>query len=134
MDKKSFDIIYYGIRRRANVCKVHFKDASTAEELHNISAKRANSLGQWARAELGKMDKITQIDLRHIIGMGDLTASQTSMLIKALREYMGFRPALQTFARYLTDHSVPNMPKSSRYVVESFGKRVYLRSENGRFM
>ena len=70
------------------------------------------------------MDAIISTDLYHIIGMGELTVTQTNTFLKLIKEYMSFRLDIKTIASNLTVENIPGLPSQSEYKLARFGNIV----------
>ena len=66
--------------------------------LRELRVKDYNRFCNQARALQGKMDKVFQNELYHLIGMGKLTVSQNATLIKLIKELGGYRTVVKTAA------------------------------------
>ena len=67
-----------------------------------------------ARDTQGKLDKVFQSEMYHLIGMGDLTIGQSTQFIKKLKELGAYRPIVKTVATMdVTRCLIPQIKKSS---------------------
>lgn len=73
-----------------------------------------NSFREQASALQSQMDKHIQIDLYHIIGMGNLNARQLSVYMKRVKEMTKYRPMIHTYTS-IPAIKVPTVGKESKY-------------------
>ena len=121
MNKDTFETLKTTLEKRIAVCNEKLGFILTTEDLKNLTLGEAQALKSWAKTEQGKMDKIIGVDLYHIIGMGELSAVQTNLFLKLIKEYMSFRSDIKTIAMNLTIDNIPGLPSESEYKLSLFG-------------
>lgn len=96
MENKTFNKIISSLDNIIEECNstcVHSK-----EELENLTINEVNLKIAKAKELQGKVDKLAQADLYHIIGMGDLTDEQTLLLCKKVKYACMFRSYIKPLA------------------------------------
>lgn len=73
-----------------------------------------NSFREKASVLQGQMDKHIQVDLYHIIGMGNLNARQLSIYMKRVKEMTAYRPMIHAYTS-IPAIKVPEVGKESKY-------------------
>lgn len=73
-----------------------------------------NNFREKACVLQGQMDKHIQVDLYHIIGMGNLNARQLSIYMKRVKEMTSYRSMIHTYAS-IQAIKVPTIGKESKY-------------------
>jgi len=71
--------------------------------------------GEEARYAQGKLDKVFQSELYHLLGMGGLTLGQSTMLIKMIQKLGSYRPLIKTVATMSDGQQTIPKIKSSAY-------------------
>lgn len=66
--------------------------------INKLNVEDYNKFCTKARTLQGKMDKVMQNELYHLIGMGELTVAQSAVLLKMIKELGGYRTAVKTAA------------------------------------
>ena len=121
MNKDNFQTIQQTLEKRIAKCKEKLDSILTTEDLDKLTIVEARALKSWAQTEQGMMDKIIGVDLYHIIGMGELSAVQTNLFLKLIKEYMSFRSDIKTIAGHLSLEQTPGLPSKSEYQLSRFG-------------
>jgi hypothetical protein len=89
-------------------------DGEKIESQYNEGTWGDGLLGD-ARALQGKMDKVMQSELCHVIGMGHLTVSQNMQFVKRIQDLGKFRPVVKAIASLPAgSDKMPNI-KASEY-------------------
>ena len=101
MEKEKFEKIISGIQNHINgqleiVGKCNINGESISIE--NLTIKEVNKLIHESRILQSSIDQIITADLYHLLAMGDLSSSQTTILIKKIKELTSYRNVLKTFS------------------------------------
>lgn len=101
MEKEKFEKIISGIQNHINnqleiVGKCNINEESISIE--NLTIKEVNKLINESRILQSSIDQIITADLYHLLAMGDLSSSQTTILIKKIKELTAYRNVLKTFS------------------------------------
>jgi len=132
MNKATFETIKASLEERVNACKVHLDHIITTEDLKNITVSEAQELKAWAKQESDIMTEIVMVDFYHIIGMGELTVTQTNLFIKLIKEYMSYRSDLKTIGTHLSLDNLPNLPSVSEFTLKRLGDVTLTSKVRGR--
>ena len=89
--------------------------------LDHLTIGQAKEMTERARDLQSKTDRFLKQDLYHIIGMGNLSASQSATLNKLVKGITEHRTVIKTLAALPT---LPNMGKSSTYTATTFGLKL----------
>lgn len=116
MKKEEFEKIYGALVERRERCDDYLADIHTTEDLADMTIKTAANLKAFCAAEQSCMDKVAMIELYHIIGMGNLTATQMSKFCKELKAYLEYRSLIKCINYCLCRiDSLPNIPVRNTY-------------------
>lgn len=132
MNKATFETIKASLEERVNICKTHLDHIITTEDLKNITVSEAQELKAWAKQESAIMTEIVMVDFYHIIGMGELTVTQTNLFIKLIKEYMSYRSDLKTIGAHLSLDNLPNLPSVSEFTLKRLGDITLTSKVRGR--
>ena len=89
--------------------------------LDHLTIGQAKEMTVKARYLQSKTDQFLKQDLYHIIGMGNLSASQAATLNKLVKGITDHRSVVKTLAALPT---LPNMGKGSTYKATTFGLKL----------
>lgn len=99
MKNSEFNAIVENLNEMINRCKNDLKEYnSNGREVANMKVKSINHIIACCRVHQSNMDKYIKTDLYHIIGMGKLSAAQSSKLIRLTKELMKYRSDVKFFA------------------------------------
>ena len=90
------------------------------EEFDNLSLKQLRTRIENAKKIISDMDIIMQVEMYHILGMGDLTMSQQSIFISKIKKLCSYRSYLKAIAGYQIQ-STPTIPEKSNYNCKVLG-------------
>lgn len=128
MKVDQFFYILDSLDARISDCKDKLGEIHTTADLENLSISTARELRDFAKIEVEKQTKVAMVDFYHIIGMGDLTVTQTQQFISAMREYLSYRPLLKVISTSFLDlDDIPQIPVNTRYRTQVLGS-VLLKS------
>lgn len=128
MEAKTFEIIMTNFNNILEECHSHLDNIKTTKDLEKISLKEAKELFTYCKKAQSTQDKVF-CDVRHLLGMGNLTPVQTSQLIKCFKEYSSFRSDIKAIASNLSSISnLPKLPSTSTYDLVVLGP-IKLTSE-----
>ena len=101
MEKEKFEKIISGIQNHINnqleiVGKCNINGGSISIE--NLTVKEMNKLIHESRILQSSIDQIITADLYHLLAMGSLSSSQSTILIKKVKELTTYRNLLKTLS------------------------------------
>ena len=101
MEKEKFEKIISGIQNHINnqleiVGKCNINGGSISIE--NLTVKEMNNLIHESRILQSSIDQIITADLYHLLAMGSLSSSQSTILIKKVKELTTYRNLLKTLS------------------------------------
>lgn len=127
MDKETFKKIQTVLEERVNACEKFFgclveEDSdSEVKPIKKFSVDELKALKEFADTEINIQTRILQSDLYHIIGMGNLSASQMGKLTKLVQAYCQYRPDLHAINNWTGNiFSLPEIPKRVRHKLHEF--------------
>ena len=129
MDKGKFDLIKKTLEQRVKNCQDMFDSITAEHNLIKITVEELIQLKTFSDKEINIQTRILQSDLYHIIGMGNLSASQTSILMKLIQSYSSYRPDLHALNSW--NGSILELPKIPRRVKHKL-KEFSIELINGR--
>ena len=92
-------------------------------DLDNLTIKAFKNLIDKARNIQKKTDKILGSELYHLIGMGNLTPTQTSKLCAIIKQISHARSYFKPIAGYILN-KLPEVPDKSSYKCEVAGVKL----------
>ena len=95
--------------KQCEECKISSSAEFDSLTINELRAKIAKA--QEAQAN---MDKVLQIELYHIIGMGNLNAAQEVQLCAKIREYSSHRSYIKAICSYALP-ATPKIPTKADY-------------------
>ena len=121
MKVELFNKIRATLETRICKCEQFLGDIKTTDDLKKLTIGQAQKLQNFCKEEEALMTKIVQCDLYHIIGMGNLTASQMMQFTYLIKDYLQYRSAIKTIAMNLDKISaLPSIPVSAVYQARGF--------------
>ena len=112
MLKSQFDALLAQIDvliQQCEECKI-----SSSAEFDNLTVSELRARISKAQEAQANMDKVLQIELYHIIGMGNLSAAQEVQLCAKIREYSSYRSYIKSICSY-TLQPTPKIPTKADY-------------------
>ncbi len=132
MEKELFDTIYNSLFDHYFECKSKLSHIHSKKDFENMILSDLLELKEWANTALANMTTIVMVDLYHIIGMGNLTVVQSSRLTSLIHKYLNYRTILKTITSHFNSfEDIPEVPTSSKYVLQKLAKGVELKNGNG---
>lgn len=98
MKKETFADLTSRMGALLNECQQWHNRTGSGRDAMSLTIERFNSAISEARALQSKCDKVVTTDLYHIIGMGNLSASQLSSFIKQVKQLSTYRHDLKWFS------------------------------------
>ena len=92
-------------------------------DLNNLTIKDFKKLMEKARKLQSKTDKILKSELYHLIGMGNLTATQTQKLCAVIKQISHARSYFKPVAGYVLN-KLPDVPDKSSYKCDVAGIKL----------
>ena len=109
MNKEDFEIIQNKLQERIDLCKKYLGCLDEENDLNELSVRQVRDIKAFCDSEIKIQTRILMVDLYHVIGMGNLSVSQTGAFLKAIKEYSDYRPIIKTVNKMALDFN--NMPK-----------------------
>lgn len=132
MNKSNYEIIINALNERISICADNFDKIRGKEDISNLSISEAVRLRNIARTEIDKMTTIVMVDFYHIIGMGNLTAIQSSEFIKKIKTYLTYRPVIKSFANSFTSlDDLPQVERDTMYKLQELGGIYLINGHSG---
>lgn len=114
MNKKDYELIIKNLDKVIEECKAINDKFSSSEAVLKWTIKEYQNNCNKARELQSKTDVILKTDCYHIIGMGNLTISQSAMFIKRIKILGELRSKIKVLAS-VQDVMIPNVPKIAEY-------------------
>ena len=121
MKKEVFDIIINKLSERVEECEKYLDHIHTTGDLENISLKEAADLQKFCKTEQFRMTEIAMVDSYHIIGMGNLSAAQSTQFTKLLNKYLSYRSDLKAISNLSEISNLPKLPTISKFKLLQLG-------------
>lgn len=121
MKKEVFDIIINNLGERVEECEKHLDHIHTTGDLENISLKEAIELQKFCKTEQFRMTEIAMVDSYHIIGMGNLSAVQSTQFTKLLNKYLSYRSDIKAISNLGEISNLPKLPTISKFKLLQLG-------------
>ena len=122
MEKEYYNNIINALDEKIKICKENFGLIKTQEDVENLSVAEARRLKNLAKTEVEDMTEIVMVELYHILGMGNLTATQTTTFIRKMKEYLSYRPTMKNFScAFNTLEDLPIIPPKRKYHLNHLG-------------
>ena len=121
MDKTLFEGCINRFNRIIDRCHLVLDKVITRDDILKMPLGDVQTLKQFCTEEQSKQDKIFS-EVRHLLGMGNLSPVQTSQLIKCFKEYSAFRSDIKTIAMHLESITdLPGLPSKAKFKLEILG-------------
>ena len=121
MDKTLFEGCINRFNQIIDRCHLMLDKVITKDDILKMSLGDVQTLKQFCTEEQSKQDKIFS-EVRHLLGMGNLSPVQTSQLIKCFKEYSAFRSDIKTIAMHLESITdLPGLPSKAKFKLEVLG-------------
>lgn len=114
MDKKDYELLIKNLNKVISDCEDINEKFSGPEAVLKWTVKEYQDNYLKARELQSKTDMILKTDLYHIIGMGNLSASQTTTLLKKIKLLGQMRSKIKVLAS-IQDVVIPSAPSVSEY-------------------
>lgn len=113
MNKKDYDSICNILNEKIESCKKHFSVLNENLDLEELSLKQLKELLNFCKSEYPEQSHILMVDLYHILTMGNLTAIQTTGIIKLIKKYSSYRPLLNKLGK--DEINITKLPDLTNY-------------------
>ena len=114
MNKKDYDLLIKNLDKVILECQDIDTKFSGPEAVLKWTIKEFQNNCNKARELQSKTDVILKTDCYHIIGMGNLSVSQSTKFVKRIKILGELRSKIKVLAS-IQDIVVPNVPKSAEY-------------------
>ena len=122
MNKEDFNIITTKLKERINACDETLGLITEDNPIENITVAQLKAIKSFAAKEYKKQSNILLIDCYHVIGMGNLSATQLGIFTKLIKQYAEYRPDLNAILRWDGDiDSLPKIPKRTKFKLLELG-------------
>lgn len=129
MKNSEYQIIVRNINDQINKCDVALSEYNIClRDFAKMTMESVNETILTCRKLNGSMDKFIKDDLYHIIGMGNLNASQLSHIVKLTKILLKYRTDIKFFSMQSTI-TVPKRKEFSTYNLSSGVKLVNKKGE-----
>ena len=122
MEKTMFNQIITTYTKIADECEEFVKIGGDFD-LESLTIKEFKELIAKARILQGKSDSILHNELYHLIGMGNLTATQTQKLCAVIKKIASARSYFKPVATYVLN-KLPEVPDKSSYKCDIAGVKL----------
>ena len=129
MEKKQFESIKTKLETVIKDCQDNFDKLIIEDSLIKITVGELIQLKNFSINELSRQTRILQNDLYHLIGMGNLSASQSAVLVKLIQKYSSYRPDIHALSSW--SGNILELPKIPRRVKHRL-KEFEIELVNGR--
>lgn len=123
MEKTQFNSIIENYTKVAEEAERFIELFNGDFDLNNLTIKDFKQLIDKARSLQKKTDQILQAELYHLIGMGNLTSTQTSKLCAIIKRISSSRSYFKPVAGYILN-KLPEVPDKSSYKCEIAGIKL----------
>ena len=121
MNKEIFTKLQANLETRITRCGIYLERLKTTADLRKLTLEQAQQLQKFCKEEEAAMTKLAQLDLYHIIGMGDLTPPQMMKFTYLVKEYLQYRGLIKTIAfNFDKISALPGLPVTSAYKLNAF--------------
>lgn len=114
MNKQDYETIIKNLDNIIKECEEIDEKFGSSDDVLNWTIKEYQDNCLKARDLQSRTDVILKTDCYHIIGMGNLTISQSSKFVKKIKTLGELRTKIKILAS-VEDFKVPSTPKSSTY-------------------
>ena len=123
MEKTQFNSIIENYTKVAEEAESFIELFNGDFDLNNLTIKDFKTLMEKARKLQSKTDKILKSELYHLIGMGNLTATQTQKLCAVIKRISASRSYFKPVSCYVLN-KLPDVPDKSSYKCEIAGVKL----------
>ncbi len=120
MEVKNFNIIITNLNNLINRCEKTIGHIKSKDDIDNMTLKDIREMITQCRLIYGEMDKVNTIDLYHIIGMGNLSASQRLIFWNRMEKFLSYRPDLHNICT-LNIPDTPGIPATTSFKCKVLG-------------
>ena len=128
MNKKDYELLIKNLDKVISECQDIDTKFSSSEAVLKWTIKEYQNNCNKARELQSKTDIILKTDCYHIIGMGNLSVSQSTRFIKKIKTLGELRSKIKVLAS-VQDVMVPNIPKSSEYKCSLLNDKKLVRKK-----
>lgn len=108
MKKEDFEIVQNKLKERIDLCEKYLGCLNEESNLDELSVKQVRLMKEFCDEEIKIQTKILMVDFYHVIGMGNLSVSQTGSFLKNIKIYSRYRPVIKTINKMELDFD--NLP------------------------
>ena len=123
MEKTQFNSIIENYTKVAEEAESFIELFNGDFDLDNLTIKAFKELINKAKKLQAKTDKILHNELYHLIGMGNLTATQTQKLCAVIKRISASRSYFKPVSCYVLN-KLPDVPDKSSYKCEIAGVKL----------
>lgn len=121
LKKEDFETIVSTLQAHTESCASKLDRIKTKDGIEEISIKELKELLAFCKSEYEIQTKILMVDTYHILGMGNLSASQLGTFTKLLKQYSSYRPDINTICKWNLDvFNLPKIPKRTKFRLLGF--------------
>ena len=121
LKKEDFETIVSTLNTHIEGCASKLDKIKTKDGIEEISIKELKELLEFCKSEYEIQTKILMVDTYHILGMGNLSASQLGTFTKLLKQYSSYRPDINTICKWNLDvFNLPKIPKKTKFRLLGF--------------
>lgn len=122
MNKEAYQAIIKALDNRLQVCSENFDKIQETVDIEQLSLIEAKRLRSVAISELDVMTQIAMVDLYHVIGMGNLTVTQSAEFLRKMKQYLQYRPLLKLFSSHLLSiEELPQITHNIKFQLTALG-------------
>ena len=122
MNKSDFEIIKTNLEARIEACRHTLGLITEDNPIENLTVAQLRTAKTFVKDEYVKQSNILLIDLYHVIGMGNLSATQRGIFTKLIAEYASYRPDLNALNKWNGNlYSLPKIPKRTKFRLKELG-------------
>lgn len=122
MNKSDFEIIKANLEARIEACKQTLGLITEDNPIENLTVAQLKAAKAFVKDEYVKQSNILLIDLYHVIGMGNLSATQLGVFTKLIKEYASYRPDLNALEKWTGNlYNLPKIPKRTKFKLKELG-------------
>lgn len=126
MNKKDYDLLIKNLDKVILECQDIDTKFSSPEAVLKWTIKEFQNNCSKARELQSKTDVILKTDCYHIIGMGNLSVSQSTKFVKRIKILGELRSKIKVLAS-VQDIVVPNVPKLAEYKCSLLNDKKLIR-------
>lgn len=122
MNKSDLEIIKTNLEARIEACKQTLGLITEDNPIESLTVTQLKAAKAFVKDEYIKQSTILLIDLYHIIGMGNLSATQLGVFTKLIKEYASYRPDLNALEKWTGNlYNLPKIPKRTKFKLKELG-------------